>query len=600
MKNNQIQAETASYQSEEIYRSIIERITDSIIVLDKNWRFTYINSSAGQNLGPSSANLLGQFIWDELPQANTRQLREASEKAMAEQQYFYYEQFSNIYKVWFEYHIYPSPDGLTIIFRDINARKKREEDANKLARRNEMIIDMMPDNFIFSDEELNILDVNPAICRDSGFSRQELLNIKISDFDAKLSGEEIKENRKNISHTGNFLFDTKTKTKNGNIVDKEVTVTKMKIDGQTFYASFSRDISESVKREAEIKKSNERFELIGRTTQDALWEVEIETGNRWANEMHQRMYGVKKFDAVPDSKEWEERIHPEERQRVIDSLDAALKSGKDKWQEEYRFNADNRGWIYIYDRTYIVYDEDEKAVRMLGSMMDITDLKKAKETLHSMEQEILNQKVQEQKKLSRAIINTQEKERDHIGRELHDNVNQILAGARLYLSMAGKQNETTKELVKYPMELLDSSIDEIRLLTHKHATPKRDVDLKELVQTLLDHLDKTTNIKTNFVYKVAGKIIGDDLKINIYRILQEQINNITKHAAPKNAGISILADNDIIKIMIKDDGKGFDVNQKREGIGFSNMSNRIDSFNGEMVIKSTPGKGCDIQIKIPY
>jgi signal transduction histidine kinase len=166
--------------------------------------------------------------------------------------------------------------------------------------------------------------------------------------------------------------------------------------------------------------------------------------------------------------------------------------------------------------------------------------------------------------------------------------------------MAGKQNEAVKQLIAYPMELLDRSIDEIRLLTHKHATPSKDIDLKQLIETLLTNLEESTPIKTKLIYDISDKVIGDDLKINIYRILQEQINNITKHAEPCNAYISIQADKDILNISIEDDGKGFDVNKKREGIGLSNMMNRIDSFNGEMVIESAPGKGCIIRIKIPF
>jgi PAS domain S-box-containing protein len=259
---------------------------------------------------------------------------------------------------------------------------------------------------------------------------------------------------------------------------------------------------------------------------------------------------------------------------------------KKKEKIPYYFN----GWL----------TEIEGKKYLIGTGIDITELKKAEASLHEMEQEILNQKVQEQKKIARAIINTQEKERNYIGRELHDNVNQILAGTRLYLNMAGKQNEMVKKLIAYPMELLDSSINEIRLLTHKHATPSKDIDLKQLIETLLTNLEESTSIKTKLIYEISDKIIGDDLKINVYRILQEQINNIIKHAKPCNAFISIQADKDILNISIEDDGKGFDVNKKREGIGLSNIMNRVDSFNGEMVIESAPGNGCIIRIKIPF
>ena len=217
-----------------------------------------------------------------------------------------------------------------------------------------------------------------------------------------------------------------------------------------------------------------------------------------------------------------------------------------------------------------------------------------------MEKEILNQKVQEQKKITRAILKTQEAERNYIGRELHDNVNQILAGAKLYLGMAAQQDERIKKVVKYPLELIDNSISEIRLLTSKNVTPVRNINLKALIQKLVKTLNKITTIKTIFNYGITNEIIDDELKLNIYRIVQEQVNNIIKHAAPLNVKILIETVGNSIMVVVTDDGKGFDVNKRRDGIGITNMINRVDSFNGKIDIESSPGNGCKIQVEIPY
>jgi two-component system, NarL family, sensor histidine kinase UhpB len=231
---------------------------------------------------------------------------------------------------------------------------------------------------------------------------------------------------------------------------------------------------------------------------------------------------------------------------------------------------------------------------------DITDKKIAEENLHAMEQKILNQKVEEQKKISRAIIKAQEQERNRLGQELHDNINQILAATKMYMTMAGDGNTKIKELIAYPLELLDNSIHEIRLLSSKQVTPLQNINLKELIQVLLDNLSEHTVIKPVFVYNVINEAIDDDLKLNIYRIIQEQINNIMKHADPKNVNVSVQANGKAITIAVSDDGRGFNTSNKRKGIGISNMINRIKSFNGDVAIKSSPGKGCAVQIKIPY
>ena len=722
MKNNQITPPQTT--SVEKYQEIIESISDGIVGLDNDWCYTFINDKAAHLLSlESSGPLLGKNIWKSFNGIIGEELKNACKKALSQKEYVYLEQYFSKYDVWVENHIYPSATGITINFRNVTDRKKREHEAQKLAQRNTLIMNSMRENFMLSDENLNIVDVNPSLCKAIGYSREELLKMKVSDFYHDLSFEEVKHNFQESLLSGQLLVDTKIQKKNGEIADVEVTHAEMVIDGRKYTASFGRDISAFKKAEAAIKKSNHRFELIGDITQDAVWEIDLTNNKRWANEIHQCMYGLQKGDPVPNSKEWESRIHADNRKIIRRSLDDAIRKGKSKWLGEYWFNTANKGWVYIYDRTYIVRNAEGHPISMLGSMLDITQLKEtekqvitekklsdsiintlpgifylydekgefirwnknfetiskynaeeiakmhpldfyshdekpllrkkiatvfekgyasveanfltkekkkipfyftgimtylegkkcllgtgmditeirnAEKALDEMKQQILNQKVQEQKKISRAIISTQEKERDHIGRELHDNVNQILAGARLYLSMAGKQNEDIREVVKYPMELLDSSIQEIRLLTHKHATPPKDILLKELVKTILDQLSKTTGMSTSLVYDVSQHLIDDDLKINIYRIIQEQINNISRHSAASSAQISIEADSETILLEIRDDGKGFNLNRQRDGIGISNIMNRVDSFNGVMKIKTAPGKGCVMNIQIPY
>ncbi|MDB5210916.1 MAG: domain S-box protein, partial [Sediminibacterium sp.] len=155
-------------------------------------------------------------------------------------------------------------------------------------------------------------------------------------------------------------------------------------------------------------------------------------------------------------------------------------------------------------------------------------------------------------------------------------------------------------LIKYPLELIDSTIREIRALSTRQVTPLRNIHLKELIQTLLNDLAKNTSVEINFTYSIPDALIKDDLKLNMYRIIQEQINNIVKHAQSKKVNIIVEADKGTIRISVNDDGKGFDIGKKRKGIGISNMINRVESFNGQVSIDSSPGNGTRMNITIPY
>jgi signal transduction histidine kinase len=106
-------------------------------------------------------------------------------------------------------------------------------------------------------------------------------------------------------------------------------------------------------------------------------------------------------------------------------------------------------------------------------------------------------------------------------------------------------------------------------------------------------------VKASLVYELGGQVIEDELKLNIYRIIQEQINNILKHAEASEVTIMINGTPEQIHVSIADNGKGFDIAQPRMGIGITNMINRVDSFNGEVVIESSIGKGCRVDVNIP-
>lgn len=146
------------------------------------------------------------------------------------------------------------------------------------------------------------------------------------------------------------------------------------------------DITERKLAEEKIIHSNERFELIAKTTNDAVWETDLETGVSWGNEMHQMMYGLTLENEIPNFEEWKSHLHPDDRDWVVKSLHDALASSDNTWITEYRFIKSLGEIVTIYDRTYIVRNSQGKPVRMMGSMMDITERKKAEDALLQSEE----------------------------------------------------------------------------------------------------------------------------------------------------------------------------------------------------------------------
>jgi signal transduction histidine kinase len=249
-------------------------------------------------------------------------------------------------------------------------------------------------------------------------------------------------------------------------------------------------------------------------------------------------------------------------------------------------------WYHV--RMFPISKGDNNIYGLMLAVSDITEEK-------LMEQKLLDQKVQEQKKITRAVLQAQEIERNKIGQELHDNVNQILSTIKLYLGMVEKDQANRNDLIEKSKEFIDVTIAEIRLLSRKQVTPQKPFELKELIEELIKDLNENTGVTTKFHCRVTAHLsIDEDLKLNIYRIVQEQVSNILKYASASQATISINENNSTVYISIIDNGKGFDPAIKRKGIGISNIINRIESYNGDIIIESRPGKGCKVEIRIPY
>lgn len=202
-----------------------------------------------------------------------------------------------------------------------------------------------------------------------------------------------------------------------------------------------------------------------------------------------------------------------------------------------------------------------------------------------------------QRLLTEQMIAVQEREREWIGRELHDNVNQVLTTVKLYLEMAstGESNP----LIPRSMQLVNSSITEIRNLSHQLSAPTLGTrSLIDSINALVETVALSNHLKIEFNYTGYTSVIMSQ-KLALYRILQEQLNNIVKHAQATNVWISLTGKESNIILTVRDDGKGFDATTKSSGMGINNIASRAKVFAGIVHIETAPQKGCMLTVTIP-
>jgi two-component system sensor histidine kinase UhpB len=247
--------------------------------------------------------------------------------------------------------------------------------------------------------------------------------------------------------------------------------------------------------------------------------------------------------------------------------------------------------VEIYNRPVILNNKKYR----LSIAIDVTEK-------ILLEQKLLQQKIAEQKKTTIAVVNAQEKERSEIGIELHDNVNQLLAASKLYLNQCFHQPHDYKDYLLKTQEYISQAMDELRKLSHALVGPDKNekVGLIDSLEKLIKDIAFLKKIKISLrctfcLEENIDKQIEDGVKLSIYRIIQEQVSNILKHANATEVDIEI-KENRGLQIIIRDNGKGFDLFAKKDGIGLTNIKNRAEIYNGKVEIITSPGMGCTMNI----
>jgi two-component system sensor histidine kinase UhpB len=248
----------------------------------------------------------------------------------------------------------------------------------------------------------------------------------------------------------------------------------------------------------------------------------------------------------------------------------------------------------VYGRGYILFGLDGKPFKMYGSISDITERKR-------LERELVNEKVNRQKLITDITIQAQEKERNELGKELHDNINQMLATVKLYLGMVISDESRRKELLPVSYKYVNETIEEIRKLSKTLVAPSLgDSDLEQALEDLVDEVNLANKLHVELFFNIDKNVVIDDKKkLMLYRIVQEQLTNIRKHAEAQEATVRLQSMGDDLYLSIKDDGKGFDPEKKANGIGLRNITSRVEFYAGTVNIISAPGEGCTIEIVIP-
>lgn len=367
---------------------------------------------------------------------------------------------------------------------------------------------------------------------------------------------------------------------NGQAVFYEVSINPIrKGDKVVGLSCFARDLTEEKLTEQKAQMNEIRFRSLIEKGTDIIVVVNNEGRIAYSSPSIEHYFGI--TDAENLGKSAFDYIHPEDLPRLVETFMEVLSSpGKP---------------IFVQARAQ---SKEAKLIWVEGIVTNLLGVDGVNGVVCNFRD--VTERREMEKKIMQASIDAQEREREEIGRELHDNVNQILTTARLYLDCIHETPAEQESIIRRSSEIITTAIEEIRKLSRNMTQSYyKEIGLKLSIEDLLENIRQLPEgISVGFDFFLPGEPgLDDKLKMTIFRIVQEQLNNVLKHAAASAVDISIHEEGAFISLRIADNGRGFDPRKKREGIGINNIINRAELFNGQVNIESSAGKGCILSVK---
>jgi two-component system sensor histidine kinase UhpB len=348
----------------------------------------------------------------------------------------------------------------------------------------------------------------------------------------------------------------------------------------------------------------ERFELVARASNDAIYDWDLITNRIWWSDGFQNLFGYTMSELEPTIESWTNRVHPEDKERAIDGLHKAIESGRKFWSDEYRFRRKDGSYAYLHDQGTIFHNEEGKPVRMLGGMMDITARKVAEEQLDLSRRQM--------RALSARLESMREEERTRISREVHDELGQLLTGLKMEVRWAEKRISEIDGHMPQLHPILDKLVEASELADQTIECVQKIGE--ELRPGVLDNLGLAAAIKheaKRFQDRSAiachTKLpeVFPDLKEKVatamFRIFQETLTNVARHAEATAVHIELRQDQEHIVLEVRDNGKGISAENlaNPRSLGLLGMKERAALLGGEIVFERATPQGTQVTLRIP-
>lgn len=350
------------------------------------------------------------------------------------------------------------------------------------------------------------------------------------------------------------------------------------------------DLTERKMAELTLRETKERLEMALDASAAGTFHVDITGGKILFDDYCYTMYGLseRSFDGRIDT--YINIIHPDDQKMVRRAFMEAISSKRDL-DVEYRVNKSGDKITYVSARGHVM-ENDRGQLSFIGIMLDVTSARE-------MEEEAVKFKLNQQKNIMAAILQTQENERKRISAALHDSVSQLLYGIKLKLQRLKKAELAEDGAFADVYNLIDLAIKETRNISFEIAPSiltdfGLKITLNEMAKRLNSDLFTISVRVSDFKFRLSPEV-----ETSVFRIIQELLNNAIKHSSASKVIIELSEKGQDLFICVRDNGIGFnleDLSKHSGGSGLQSIKNRLSLLNGELDIQSDRRTGTQAKI----
>jgi PAS domain S-box-containing protein len=359
------------------------------------------------------------------------------------------------------------------------------------------------------------------------------------------------------------------------------------------------EITDRKEAEEKLRESEETFRQLAENIGEVFWMTDPRSGQVvYVSPAYERIWGRSREELAASPAAWQDAIHPEDRARLL--LKESTRLEEQGHDHVYRILHRDGSIRWIHDRTFPVRDPAGDIVRMAGIAQDITAQKLAEEDVENLLRKVKETNDQ-LRRLSRQVVSSQEEERRRLSRELHDQTGQALTALKILLKSIEQDLppglETLQARLGEALSVADVTLDQIRNVARGLRPPG--LEQVGLNATLEGHCREFAR-QTRLAIDYCGVEVDvpDAVGICLYRVAQEALTNVVKHAEAHDVKVILRADSKDITLSIEDDGRGI-ARSQRSGLGLVGMRERLELLGGDLEVQRRETGGTRLRARIP-